>query len=96
MKNNIYKLGQICDFEGGSQPPKRDFIFEQKKNYVRFIQIRDFKSNKNLTYIPISNKNRLCNEFVNWMNRNCRCMHCSYIPHVEISHDYNKKEYAGK
>ena len=62
MKNNIYKLGQICDFEGGSQPPKRDFIFEQKKNYVRFIQIRDFKSNKNLTYIPISNKNRLCNE----------------------------------
>lgn len=54
------KLGDVCDFQGGSQPPKKEFVYEEQKGYVRFIQIRDFKSDKNLTYIPVSNKNRLC------------------------------------
>lgn len=56
------KLGEVCDFEGGSQPPKSNFIFTPRKGYVRFLQIRDFGSNKNITYIPESKKNRLCNE----------------------------------
>ena len=56
------KLGEICDFEGGSQPPKRNFIFRPQKGYVRFLQIRDFGSDKNITYIPESKKNRLCSE----------------------------------
>jgi type I restriction enzyme S subunit len=55
------KLGDVCDFQGGSQPPKKEFVYEEQKGYVRFIQIRDFKSDKNLTYIPVSKKNRLCN-----------------------------------
>lgn len=54
------KLGDVCYFQGGSQPPKKEFVYEEQKGYVRFIQIRDFKSDKNLTYIPVSNKNRLC------------------------------------
>ena len=54
------KLGDVCDFEGGSQPPKKEFVYEEQDGYVRFIQIRDFKSDKNLTYIPIAKKNRLC------------------------------------
>lgn len=64
MKTNwqMKKLGDICDFEGGSQPSKTNFIFTPKKGYVRFLQIRDFKSNKNVTYIPESKKNRLCNK----------------------------------
>lgn len=64
MKNNwpIKKLGEICDFQGGSQPPKSQFIFEPRKGYVRFLQIRDFASDKHMTYIPESKKNRLCNE----------------------------------
>jgi len=63
MKNWIErKLGEVCDFQGGSQPPKSNFIFEQKKGYVRFLQIRDFGSDKNITYIPESKKNRYCNE----------------------------------
>ena len=57
MSYKIVKLGEICDFQGGSQPPKSNFIFEPKKDYIRFIQIRDFKSDKNFTYIPISKKN---------------------------------------
>lgn len=56
------KLGDVCDFEGGSQPPKSEFIYEDKPGYVRFLQIRDFGSDKNITYIRHSKKNRLCNE----------------------------------
>ena len=56
------KLGEVCGFEGGSQPPKSQFIHEKRQGYVRFIQIRDFGSDKNVTYIPGSKKNRLCTE----------------------------------
>ena len=56
------KLGDFCDFEGGSQPPKSEFVFETKSGYVRFLQIRDFGSDKNITYIPEAKKNRLCKE----------------------------------
>ncbi len=58
----IWKLGEVCDFEGGSQPPKSEFIFEAKPDYVRFLQIRDFGSDKNITYIPVAKKNRICKE----------------------------------
>lgn len=58
----IKKLGDICNFQGGSQPPKSHFIYEPRKGYVRFLQIRDFASDKNITYIPESKKNRYCNE----------------------------------
>ena len=50
------KLGEICDFEGGSQPNKKEFIYEPTKGYERFLQIRDFKDNKNITYIPKAKK----------------------------------------
>jgi len=56
------KLGDVCDFEGGSQPPKSEFIYDEKPGYVRFLQIRDFGSDKNITYIRHSKKNRLCHE----------------------------------
>jgi type I restriction enzyme, S subunit len=56
------KLGEICNFEGGSQPPKKEFVYEPAKGYLRFLQIRDFKTDKNITYIPIAKKNRLCAE----------------------------------
>jgi type I restriction enzyme S subunit len=56
------KLGEVCDFEGGSQPPKSEFIFNQQAGYLRFLQIRDFGSEKNITYIRHSKKNRLCGE----------------------------------
>ncbi|BFU92237.1 MAG: hypothetical protein NTAFB01_34240 [Nitrospira sp.] len=55
------KLGEVCEFEGGSQPPKSQFIYETRPGYVRFLQIRDFASDKNITFIPESKKNRLCN-----------------------------------
>ena len=56
------KLGAVCDFEGGSQPPKSQFVYQPKPGYIRFLQIRDFGSDKNITYIPQSKKNRRCEE----------------------------------
>jgi restriction endonuclease S subunit len=58
----VVQLGEVASFQGGSQPAKSNFIYQEKKGFVRFIQIRDFKSEKNLTYIPESKKNRLCKE----------------------------------
>jgi restriction endonuclease S subunit len=62
IENNVnsMRLGEIADFQGGSQPAKSNFLYKEQKGYVRFIQIRDFSSDRNLTYIPISTKNRLC------------------------------------
>lgn len=54
-------IGQF-DFIGGSQPPKSQHIYEQKENYVRFIQNRDYSNENHKTYIPISKKNKLCTE----------------------------------
>jgi len=54
-------LGELCDFQGGSQPPKSNFIYEPREGYIRFLQIRDFGSENNHTYIPITKKNKTCN-----------------------------------
>ena len=50
------------DYAGGSQPPASKFIFEEKDGYVRFVQIRDYDTDGHITYIPISHKNKLCEE----------------------------------
>ena len=61
-KFDFVKLGDVCKFQGGSQPPKEKFIHQTKEGYIRFIQIRDFSDNEKFkTFIPESNKNKLCN-----------------------------------
>ena len=62
LNGRYMRLGEVCDFQGGSQPPKTDFIYEYRKGYVRFLQIRDFASDKYVTYIPESKKNRYCKD----------------------------------
>lgn len=56
------KVGKVCKFEGGSQPPKSLFSYEEKANYVRLLQIRDYKSDKHIVYIPQDKAKRFCNE----------------------------------
>jgi len=46
------KLGEVCEFEGGKQPPKKYFIEQPKEGYVRLLQIRDFESDEKAVYIP--------------------------------------------
>jgi type I restriction enzyme S subunit len=50
-------LVDVCDFEGGSQPPKSMFRYEPTPGYVRFLQIRDFSCDDHQTYIPDSPRN---------------------------------------
>lgn len=54
-----HPLLDVCDFEGGSQPPKSTFTYEPTPGYVRFLQIRDFTSDDHLTYIPHSPRNSM-------------------------------------
>lgn len=57
------KLGEVCDFEGGSQPPKSEWIRQPKEGYVRMLQIRDFTKSRNaeIEYVKITKRLRLCN-----------------------------------
>lgn len=54
MSFNKTSLLEICDFIGGSQPPKSDFIDAPKEGYIRLLQIRDFENDKKAIYIPYS------------------------------------------
>lgn len=55
-------IGNIANFQGGSQPPFSTFVSNQKKGYVRLIQIRDYKTDKYLTYIPEHLAHRKCSK----------------------------------
>ncbi len=57
-----HSLGEVCDFVGGSQPPKSVFSKVNTADNVRLIQIRDYKSDKHAVYIPRSQARRFCNE----------------------------------
>ena len=56
------KLTDICDFQGGSQPPKEEWSFDKQDGYVRMLQIRDFQQSERVTpeYIKISNSTKVC------------------------------------
>jgi type I restriction enzyme S subunit len=45
-------IEDVCDFIGGSQPPKTNFSDTLKNGYIRFVQTRDFKTDNFITYIP--------------------------------------------
>ncbi len=46
----------VIDYEGGSQPPKKEFVYEPKRGYVRLLQIRDFGDKPFPTYVPDSTR----------------------------------------
>jgi len=56
------KLGEICKFSGGTQPPKSTFINEQKEGYIRLLQIRDYKKDNYITFIPKTARHKTCDE----------------------------------
>jgi len=55
----VVALGDICDFAGGTQPPKSTFRDKPTEGYVRLLQIRDFESDNYPTYVPLSKRLRL-------------------------------------
>lgn len=56
------QLGEVVKFEGGSQPPKKYFSNEKLSGMVRLIQIRDYKTNDFITYVPKELCRRFCNK----------------------------------
>ncbi len=56
------KLTDICDFQGGSQPPKNQWSSEPKEGYIRMLQIRDFtQDSSKVEYVKITNSIKKCN-----------------------------------
>ena len=55
-----YTVGDVIDFQGGSQPDKKYFEYEPTPDNIRLIQIRDYKSDKYITYIPRVMAKRFC------------------------------------
>lgn len=56
----VVTIGDVASFSGGAQPPRETFIFDPKPGYIRLIQIRDYKSNDFVTYIPFSLAKKTC------------------------------------
>lgn len=60
MKLNDLRIEDVCDFVGGSQPPKSEFINVPRDGYVRLIQTRDYKTDAFPTYIPANSTKKFC------------------------------------
>lgn len=58
-ENWIYfSFTSLLDVQGGTQPPKSQFINEKRDGYIRLVQIRDFASDKYITFVPDTKKLR--------------------------------------
>ena len=58
----LIRLDEYLDIQGGSQPPKSNFIYEPKKGYIQLLQIRDFGQKPVPTYVPINMVTKFCEE----------------------------------
>ena len=56
----MFRMEEVVDFQGGSQPDKKYFEYEKTDDNIRLIQIRDYKTDKYITYIPKSMAKRFC------------------------------------
>lgn len=60
---NKFRLTEICDFQGGSQPPKDQWSNKLEDGYIRMLQIRDFTQGKNEEeFVKITNSLKTCEE----------------------------------
>ena len=54
------RMEECCKFIGGAQPDKSHFEYEKTDDNIRLIQIRDYKSDRFITYIPKSLARKTC------------------------------------
>ena len=54
------RMDECCKFIGGAQPDKSHFEYEKTDENIRLIQIRDYKSDRFITYIPKSLARKTC------------------------------------
>ena len=59
---NKMKLTDVCDFQGGSQPPKEEWSYKKQDGFIRMLQIRDFTQSEKVTpeYIKLRNNTKIC------------------------------------
>ena len=58
----IKRFEGVIDIQGGSQPPKSEFIYEEQENYIRLLQIRDFGEKPVPTFVPKNRVSKFCQE----------------------------------
>ncbi|MDU2550946.1 MAG: restriction endonuclease subunit S [Haemophilus parainfluenzae] len=58
----IKRFEGVIDIQGGSQPPKSEFIYEEQENYIRLLQIRDFGEKPLPTFVPKNRVSKFCQE----------------------------------
>ena len=56
----VYRMDEIVEFQGGSQPDKKFFEYVPRDDNIRLIQIRDYKTDRFITYIPRTMAKRFC------------------------------------
>lgn len=54
------EFGDVLDIQGGSQPPKSQFIYEPKTGFIQLLQIRDFGERTVPTFVPIELVTKFC------------------------------------
>ena len=54
------RMDECCKFIGGAQPDKSHFEYKKTDDNIRLIQIRDYKSDRFITYIPKSLARKTC------------------------------------
>lgn len=59
---SLIKIGEVCNFQGGTQPPKNEWKSEPMPGYVRMLQIRDFTQgkDKHIEFVKDSKKLNKC------------------------------------
>ncbi|MBE9586463.1 restriction endonuclease subunit S, partial [Mucilaginibacter sp. JRF] len=64
METKEYRLTDLCDFQGGTQPPKEEWINEPRDGFVRMLQIRDYTQDKaeHVGYVKDTKKLNKCEE----------------------------------
>ena len=55
-------LMDVFDIQGGTQPPKKEFVYEATEGYVRLLQIRDFGEKPVPTFIRMKSTLKACSE----------------------------------
>ena len=56
----MLSVDDVIKFTGGAQPDKKYFEYEKTEDNIRLIQIRDYKTDNYITYIPKSMAKRFC------------------------------------
>ena len=56
----LLTVDDVIEFTGGAQPDKKYFEYESTEENIRLIQIRDYKTDNYITYIPKSMAKRFC------------------------------------